>query len=59
MKKKRYDINASSLYKVLQYKQWFKENKIKQYSWYYDINGNTILSFKNEEDATAFKLRWM
>ena len=58
MKNKRYNVKVSSEWIIYRHKDWFKENKITQYSWFYGINGEVHISFKKEEDAMAFKLRW-
>ena len=60
MKKQRYDIRIRDKYDIsLSLKAWLKENKIKNYSWYHNGKGEVLLSFKYEEDAMAYKLRWL
>jgi len=58
MRSKRFDIKIGSSLSLLQ-KKWLLENRIKRYSWYINHKLGLCVSFKNEEDAMAFKLRWM
>jgi len=40
---------------------WLNENKIEGYAFYagaWNTNCTWLFEFQNEEDATAFKLRW-
>lgn len=61
MRKKRYDIRIpNNSYGPLdsKIKDWLKANNIKSYSWFSSF-GVMYISFKNEEDAVAFKLDYM
>ena len=60
MKNQRYNIRIrDSYYMTDALKKWLRDNGIKNYSWYTGGDRNMYISFMVEEDAMAFKLRWM
>ena len=57
---KRTDIEVDSEYTLsLECRAWLYESKIKRYSWFTDVNNIRYISFAYEQDAMAFKLRWL
>ena len=60
MRNKRFDIERETRWDLTdREKDWLKENRIKNYSWYTNRYNKRVLSFKYEEDAVAFKLTWL
>ena len=47
---------------LTEWKTWLYENNIRHFGYESNLNDggcSTIFHFKNEDDATAFKLRWI
>ena len=60
IKRREYNIEVDDEYRLtMEQREWMYANKIRRYSWFTDDEGIRYISFRNEEDAVAFKLGCM